>query len=62
YDFSTGGCRDGLQSAGGNRNEGGESTVCWLMALHRMHETAHTDTPEVEESAAEHEEGIIVSD
>ena len=62
YDFSTGGCRDGLQSAGGNRNEGGESTVCWLMALHRMHETAQTDTPEVEESAAEQEEGIIVSD
>jgi len=41
YDFSTGGCFDGLQPAGVNRNQGGESTVCWLLALHRMHQIAH---------------------
>ncbi|RKY74155.1 MAG: glycosyl transferase family 1 [Candidatus Latescibacterota bacterium] len=62
YDFSTGGCRDGLQSAGANRNEGGESTVCWLMALHRMHEIAQSDTDEVEELVADRKEGTGLSE
>ncbi|VFU15274.1 hypothetical protein SCFA_2940001 [anaerobic digester metagenome] len=36
YDFTTGGCYDGLQPGGVNRNRGGESTVSFLLALHRM--------------------------
>ena len=38
YDFTTGGCHDGLHSTGINQNQGGESTVCWLLALHRMYD------------------------
>ena len=38
YDFKSGGCRDGLQSFGLNKNEGAESLLSWLMALHRMYE------------------------
>ena len=37
YDFSTGGCFDGIHHMGVNQNQGGESTVSWLMSLHRMH-------------------------
>lgn len=40
YDFRTGGCKDGLHSAGVNQNQGAESTLAWLMALHRVHEIA----------------------
>jgi glycosyltransferase involved in cell wall biosynthesis len=36
YDFSTGGCRDGLGVAHVNQNQGAESTVCFLMALLEM--------------------------
>jgi len=38
YDFKTGGCMDGLQSFGLNKNEGAESLLSWLMALHKMYE------------------------
>lgn len=41
YDFSTGGCFDGLQPAGVNQNQGGESVVSFLLSLHRMHQLAH---------------------
>ncbi len=41
YDFSTGGCYDNLQPAGVNQNQGGESTISFLLALHRMHQLAH---------------------
>ena len=34
YDFSTGGCSDGLEATGPNRNQGAEATVSFLMALH----------------------------
>jgi hypothetical protein len=37
-DFHTGGCNDGLHSAGVNQNQGAESTLAWLMALHRLHQ------------------------
>lgn len=37
YDFITGGCYDGLTSSMTNQNQGAESTVCWLNALHRMY-------------------------
>ena len=33
YDFSTGGCRDGLMTSGVNMNQGAESTLSWLMSL-----------------------------
>lgn len=37
YDFTTGGCFDGLTTALTNQNEGAESTVSWLISLHRMY-------------------------
>jgi glycosyltransferase involved in cell wall biosynthesis len=40
-DFSTGGCKDGLHSAGVNQNQGAESTLAWLMALHRLHQVSY---------------------
>ncbi len=36
YDFTTGGCYDGLQPTGVNRNQGAESTISWLLSLLRM--------------------------
>ena len=33
YDFVTGGCRDGLGISEVNRNQGAESTICFLMSL-----------------------------
>lgn len=39
-DFRTGGCKDSLQSTGVNQNQGAESTLAWLMALHRVREIA----------------------
>ena len=36
YDFSTGGCRDGLGIHEASQNEGAESTVSFLMALLTM--------------------------
>lgn len=36
YDFSTAGCRDGLEDSGVNENEGAESTVAFLLALLAM--------------------------
>ncbi|NLA05407.1 MAG: glycosyltransferase [Firmicutes bacterium] len=41
YDFSSGGCCDGLTPGGVNLNQGGESTLSLLMALHRMHLASH---------------------
>lgn len=37
YDFITGGCFDGLTSNMTNQNQGAESTLSWLLALHRMY-------------------------
>lgn len=36
YDFQTGGCYDGIQPGGLNMNQGAESTLSWLQALHLM--------------------------
>jgi hypothetical protein len=49
YDFSTGGCRDGMGAAHVNQNQGAESTICFLLSLLTMLELAgeglgHTDT------------------
>ncbi len=38
YDFTTGGCRDGLQVDRVNANQGAESTLAWLMSLLAMRE------------------------
>jgi glycosyltransferase involved in cell wall biosynthesis len=40
YDFSTGGCRDGIGVAEINQNQGAESTICFLMALLKALEVA----------------------
>jgi len=37
YDFSTGGCRDGLHPERANQNQGAESTLSFLMALLEMY-------------------------
>ncbi|MFO7952975.1 MAG: glycosyltransferase family 4 protein [Bacillota bacterium] len=41
YDFSNGGCYDGIQPGGVNQNQGGESVVSLLLALQRVHLAAH---------------------
>jgi glycosyltransferase involved in cell wall biosynthesis len=38
YDFNNGGSRDGIHSLGINLNEGAESTLSWLLSLHRLYE------------------------
>jgi hypothetical protein len=40
YDFSTGGCRDGLGPNHVNQNQGAESTICFLASLLKMFELA----------------------
>jgi len=37
YDFTTGGCRDGLHPDRVNQNQGAESTLAWLISLFRMY-------------------------
>ncbi len=44
YDFTTGGCYDGLQATGVNRNQGAESTISWLLALLLMKRTLRRRT------------------
>jgi glycosyltransferase involved in cell wall biosynthesis len=36
YDFTTGGCNDGLTSSSVNHNQGAESTLSWLTSLHYL--------------------------
>ncbi|MCX7877757.1 MAG: glycosyl transferase family 1, partial [Ignavibacteria bacterium] len=36
YDYTTGGCFDGLTASVTNQNQGAESTIAWLLSLHRM--------------------------
>jgi uncharacterized protein YyaL (SSP411 family) len=38
YDFTTGGCRDGLHTDRVNENQGAESALAWLMSVLLMHE------------------------
>ncbi len=45
YDASTGGCRDGLHPDRVNQNEGGESTVAFLLALVDLTLAAHAPKP-----------------
>jgi hypothetical protein len=52
YDFSTAGCRDGLEASGVNENQGAESTISFLLALLAMVDQAgagtHGDQAEAE--------------
>ena len=55
YDFTTGGCRDGMGVSDINQNQGAESTLSFLMALLKMLELAgegleHADGPELVEA------------
>jgi glycosyltransferase involved in cell wall biosynthesis len=45
YDAATGGCRDGLQAAGLNENQGAESTLSFLLALVEMRCAAQSAPP-----------------
>jgi glycosyltransferase involved in cell wall biosynthesis len=38
YDFTTGGCRDGIHADRPNQNQGAESTLAWLCSLLAMHD------------------------
>ncbi len=38
YDFTTGGCRDGLHADRVNENQGSQSTLAWLISLLHIHE------------------------
>ncbi len=40
-DYTTGACFDGIHPTGLNQNQGAESTLSYLMALHRMHLISH---------------------
>jgi hypothetical protein len=44
YDTSTGGCRDGLHADRMNQNQGAESTLSFLLALHEMRATDAVET------------------
>jgi len=59
YDYQTGGCRDGLHSAGANLNQGAESTLAWLISTltvmdlnrHRMRVSHRVSDQEMLENA-----------
>lgn len=47
YDYTTGGCHDGLTAEGANLNQGAESTLAWLLSLLKMYMvTGVTSEPE----------------
>ena len=54
-DFSTGSCKDGLHSAGVSQNQGAESTLAWLMSLHRLHQVSQESSMVEAEAEASHE-------
>jgi hypothetical protein len=47
YDFTTGGCRDGLHPDRANENQGAESTLSFLMALLEMRQLQDVRVPEL---------------
>jgi len=51
YDPQTGGCRDGLLSAGPNLNQGAESTLAWLISLLTLMDLNRSRTAVDEHSA-----------
>jgi len=46
YDPVTGGCRDGLHVDRVNENQGAESTLAFLLALHEMHQSERVAAPQ----------------
>ena len=42
YAEDTGGCMDGLQPGGANRNQGAESTLAYLLSVLELHQYAAT--------------------
>ncbi|OQA87762.1 MAG: GDP-mannose-dependent alpha-(1-2)-phosphatidylinositol mannosyltransferase [bacterium ADurb.Bin236] len=68
YDYTTGGCRDGLTPDGANDNQGAESTLAWLLSLMFMHSLQqpvvqrgkqHSETPAADMSPDEKEEEVL---
>ncbi|MEE9268874.1 MAG: glycosyltransferase family 4 protein [Candidatus Krumholzibacteria bacterium] len=57
YDFSTGGCHDGLTASGANRNQGTAATVHCLLAFLTLHRLAGSDATSVSNGSngVEHE-------
>jgi len=53
YDFTTGGCYDGLTPQGVNANQGAESTLAWLISLLTMFEVVGQQVP-MEENGINH--------
>ena len=49
YDFTTGGCCDGMGVAEINRNQGAESTICFLLSLLKMLELEGEDLERTED-------------
>jgi hypothetical protein len=47
FDPSTGGCRDGLHAHRPNQNQGAESTLSFLLALHDIRAAAALDEHKV---------------
>jgi hypothetical protein len=45
YDFTTGGCRDGLGVSAANQNQGAESTISFLISLLETLEVAGEGLP-----------------
>jgi len=48
YDYATGACFDGLHPDRVNRNQGAESTICWLLSLLLMYELQEEVTVEAQ--------------
>jgi len=54
YDYTTGGCRDGIHPDRVNENQGAESTLAWLLSLLAMYEhRSEMALAEAEQSVAE---------
>ncbi len=53
YDFKTGGCHDGLEPQGLNRNMGAESTLAWLISLLTMYNVFEQEILLKEETGGE---------
>jgi len=47
YDYKTGGCCDGLNADGANRNQGAESTLAWLLSLLNLYSMRSSELSEI---------------
>jgi len=53
YDYQTGGCSDGLDAKGPNKNQGAESTISWLLSLVKFHCQSNGQALELIDSISE---------